>query len=275
MSLYVAGSAGERFGSVVRTRSAGDFLLRLSLYGPALRMPVHHHPHAYFCLVVRGGMDERRGHRRDQYAAGSLHFHPAGEPHAGDVSPAGATCLSIIPEGAIAGRIAAAPGESLPASAEPAATRFANRCHQAFRESDDASDLCLEAAALELVATLLRRKHTTQVARRPAWLDDVRGHLDLHFADGVTLAGLAARAGVHPVHLVRAFRRHVGVTPGDYLRRRRIEAARTSLMTSATPIAEIALAAGFSSQAHFTRVFHRAIGLPPAAYRRLHGRRPS
>ena len=55
---------------------------------------------------------------------------------------------------------------------------------------------------------------------------------------------------------------------GSYLRRLRVEHARLGLIESDLPIAELALAAGFSSQAHFTRVFRRLVGTTPAAYRR-------
>ena len=83
---------------------------------------------------------------------------------------------------------------------------------------------------------------------------------------------LAAHAGVHPSHLARSFRRHLGCSPGAYLRRLRLERACEALAETRASILAIALEAGFSGQAHFTRAFHRTMGLPPGAYRKLHGR---
>jgi AraC family transcriptional regulator len=270
VSLFVRGSAGERFGDVVRTRVAGDFVLRLSSYRGGLLIPAHHHPDAYFSHVVRGGVRESCAGDERCYEPGSLHFHPPREPHVARMSPAGATCLSIIPGGAIAERIASVRDSSrLPIAAMG---RHAARCHHEFRADDDASALSLEAAALELVATWLRDAQGARASRRPEWVDAVRAHLAAHYAEPVTLRELARLAGVHEVYLVRGFRRHVGRTPGSFLRELRVEAARAALLDPTRSIADVALAAGFSSQAHLTRVFRRELGLPPAAYRRLHQR---
>jgi len=270
MSLYLPHSAAERFGRVVRERRAGDFLIRLSSYTDPVRTPTHHHALAYFSHIVRGGLHERcRGVER-LYEAGSLHFHAAEEPHQASFGPDGVTCLSIIPGGEIAGWISSTrPGHD-PGTVRSMA-RHAGRCYAAFRDDDDASTLSLEAAALELAAAWLR-EGAPAGARRPEWVDEVCAHLRVRYPTPVRLAVLARLAGVHPVHLVRAFRRHVGATPGAYLRGLRIEAAREALLQSSRPIAEIALASGFSSQAHLTRVFRRAVGVPPARYRQIHRR---
>ena len=83
-----------------------------------------------------------------------------------------------------------------------------------------------------------------------------------------SLAELAAGVGVHPVTLARAFRRTFGCTIGEYLRRLRIERAAEQLATGTQPLAEIALAAGFADQSHFSNVFRRRVGMSPSAYRR-------
>ena len=88
--------------------------------------------------------------------------------------------------------------------------------------------------------------------------------------DGVR-AELAALAEVHPVSVVRAFRRHTGLTPGAYVRRLRLEAAARALLAGGEPIAQVALEAGFASQAHFTRAFSAHFGRPPGAFRRERG----
>ena len=49
--------------------------------------------------------------------------------------------------------------------------------------------------------------------------------------------------------------------------RRRIEHAAELLSGSDQPIVDIALACGYADQSSFTRQFHAAVGLPPAAYR--------
>jgi transcriptional regulator GlxA family with amidase domain len=72
---------------------------------------------------------------------------------------------------------------------------------------------------------------------------------------------------MHPAHFARAFRRHVGMTPGRYRRRERIRAASVLLLDSGAALTEIADACGFSDQSHLTNVFRETAGVPPNRYR--------
>jgi AraC-like DNA-binding protein len=251
-------------------RQAGEFEIRLSRYAPDADLPVHHHPNAYFSFMVRGGMEEWTERRRSRFDSGSVHFHGPFESHGARTGPRGMTALSIIPRGSVADRLASRMAWATDTRRGDAWRWPAARCYHEFLADDDAAQLATEAAALELVAATLRR--AAPARNTPRWLSAVRAHLERHFAEPVRMRDLARVAGVHDIYLIRGFRRHVGITPGAYLRRLRIEAARHELTASLRPIAEIALATGFASQAHLTRAFHRAIGLPPAAYRRRHGR---
>jgi AraC-like DNA-binding protein len=101
---------------------------------------------------------------------------------------------------------------------------------------------------------------------RPEWLDSA---VDLARRQ-MPLARIAEEIGRHPSHVARAFRRHEGVSPGEYSRRCRLELAARALV-SGEPIASVALDAGFCDQSHFTNAFHRVFGMTPSAYRRGSG----
>jgi AraC family transcriptional regulator len=87
----------------------------------------------------------------------------------------------------------------------------------------------------------------------------------------ISLGDIAARSDWSTHHFHRQFRARVGLPVMDYVRRRRLTIAAERLIESDTPILELALDAGFDSQAAFTRAFTRLFRRPPAAYR-LHGR---
>jgi AraC family transcriptional regulator len=70
------------------------------------------------------------------------------------------------------------------------------------------------------------------------------------------------------VRLARTFRRQRGESVGDCVRRLRVESARRLLEDGRQPLSEVALAAGFADQSHFTRVFRRLTGMTPGEYRR-------
>ena len=259
-------AAAPRFGRLLATRVAGDFELRLSRYEAGVAFPAHRHPDAYFCYIVDGGCDESSGGRDRAFGPGSLHFHPAGDPHAARTGTRGLESLSIVLHG---GAAAGAEGAArrLDAGIPAPLGALASRVWAEFLARDGASDLTMESAAHELLS---EARGDLAVTTGGTWVARVRDYLHASFRSAVSLADLAEIAGVHEVHVVRGFRRSRGVTPGAYLRRLRLEAARRALLESDRPIADIAFDAGYYDQAHFTREFRRTIGLPPAAFRRLH-----
>jgi AraC family transcriptional regulator len=129
--------------------------------------------------------------------------------------------------------------------------------------------LAIEGLTLELLAETSRRSVVSSNHKRPLWLEQAREILHAHFTGQLTLTSIAEMVGVHPVHLAREFRKYYLCTMGDYVRQLRIEFACRNLAETTTPLVEIALAAGFSHQSHFSRTFKRLTGMTPAQYRAL------
>ncbi|HEY4168235.1 MAG TPA: AraC family transcriptional regulator [Reyranella sp.] len=94
--------------------------------------------------------------------------------------------------------------------------------------------------------------------------DILAAHLDGHFS----LASLARQCGQSTAHFARAFRQSVGMPPHQWLMQRRIDHARTLLLSSPMALSDIALACGFAGQSHFTRAFTRRVGTSPGVCRR-------
>jgi AraC family transcriptional regulator len=145
---------------------------------------------------------------------------------------------------------------------------LASRLYEEFRRADELSPLVLEGLTLELLAACARQPVRMPEPRPPRWLATVLELLHAQFAERLTTAAIAESVGVHPAHLARVFRQCYGRTMGDYVRHLRIEYARRRLATSDAPLAEIALAAGFSDQSHFSNTFKRLLSESPAAFRK-------
>jgi AraC family transcriptional regulator len=131
----------------------------------------------------------------------------------------------------------------------------------------------------QLIGVHLARKHSTLSRIRaeppPDGLSRARirrllEYIEQHLGEDLSLAAMAAEVDLSPLYLVRAFRSTVGQSPHQYVVARRVELARRMLCDTETPIAEIALATGFSSQSHLSNWFRRIVGVSPAAYRRHH-----
>jgi signal transduction histidine kinase/AraC-like DNA-binding protein len=93
-----------------------------------------------------------------------------------------------------------------------------------------------------------------------------------HFADAITRDQIAAYIGISADHLTASFRMAMGVTPMAYLNRYRIRRACALLEEGWPSITSVALTVGFTDLAHFSRAFHREVGITPNAYRRAHQR---
>lgn len=93
--------------------------------------------------------------------------------------------------------------------------------------------------------------------------------IERHWQTGMSLESLAERFSLSPFHLLRSFRRTLGLTPHQYLLQLRLRRSFDLLESGALRIIDVALACGFSSHGHFSTTFRRAFGLSPLAYQRL------
>jgi transcriptional regulator GlxA family with amidase domain len=108
---------------------------------------------------------------------------------------------------------------------------------------------------------------SAQVASR-APLRDVQQWITEHPADDLSVDALAHRASMSPRHFARAFAAEVGLTPGRYVERTRLDAARRHLEDTADGIEQTARACGYHTPEAMRRAFIEALGVSPAEYRR-------
>lgn len=81
------------------------------------------------------------------------------------------------------------------------------------------------------------------------------------------IGDIAEALDISPCKLSRSFKNHFSETPREQLLRLRLERAREILATKYTPLVEVALLCGFSSQSHMTTAFTNHFGISPARYR--------
>ncbi|HZZ88225.1 MAG TPA: AraC family transcriptional regulator, partial [Caulobacteraceae bacterium] len=102
---------------------------------------------------------------------------------------------------------------------------------------------------------------------RPDPLERARAFVEAPGAEPLTLAMLAAVAGLSPYHFARQFTARFGVSPMAYVRERRMDAAARRLTADKPPaLVDLAFDLGFESQEGFTRAFKRAHGVTPGRY---------
>ena len=103
----------------------------------------------------------------------------------------------------------------------------------------------------------------------PRVLRRVREHIDANIEQRISVEALAELADLSVWYFVRAFKQSVGVTPHNYLIRRRVERTLELLSGTELSVSEIALASGFADQSHCARRFRELVGMSPQEYRWL------
>ena len=194
-------------------------------------------------------------------ASAALHLSPEARPHGWIRSDLSAVAAQVI----------------------EAAFRAHNGEHEAAKAHIERAVTLLQCTANPQPAPAAARGETKVVGfdsgdRRPNTgsshpLDHVRLRRVLTYVSrnidaDITLATLAGIAGYSAFHFARKFTLAVGLSPYRYVSRVRLRRAMLELAMGKVPLAQIALNAHFSSQASFTRAFHRTTGLTPKKYQR-------
>jgi AraC family transcriptional regulator len=262
-------SPGNYYGQTLRSRKVASFELTERVYSPGYQTPEHTHKQALFCFVMEGCYTETYGGKTRECKSSSLLFHPPGELHAERFHETGGRSfiIEIAPDWLSQVREYLIIAESSSDFRGGVFSMLGNKLYREFVQLDSASPLILEGAMMQLLGETVRCGAKKERYGSPRWLQQAKELLQARFAENLNLSEIAQNVGVHPVHLAQTFHKIYDCTVGDYVRNLRIEYACRELTSTSKPIVEIALAAGFCDQSHFTRTFKRAVGAAPSQYR--------
>ncbi len=244
--------------------------------------PRHTHEEFAIGVVDQGVHVSEWGGATHRAGAGTIVVNNPGDVHTGRaLDRAGWSYRMLYPPAALltdaalqlAERHHGLPAFGAPVLHDPAAAVALGALVSALL--DGAPALETHTRFLEVCAMLLRRHAVARpglvpLREMPAAVRRAREYLHAHLADPVSLAALAAEVGLHPLYLVRVFRRAVGVPPHAYHTQLRVAQAKRRLAAGEPPVV-VAAAVGFADQSHLTRHFRRLVGVPPGQYARAVG----
>ncbi len=234
--------------------------------------PRHSHDEFGFGYIVDGGQNSWSGRGLvEAHAGNTITVNPA-EMHDGvgrRGEPRHWRMLFLSPA-ALAGFIV------LPVESARFSTPV-NRSRRALRLVVDAiaavtcdqvdRDHAEEQLMLALAAELDPHQRS-DVSAVPSPSSGVRTVLDMigeNWSGSLSLADFAAATGSSRYQILRRFSRELGITPHAYLTQHRVKRAK-DMIVAGSPLAEVAIACGFSDQSHLNRVFSRQFGLTPGAF---------
>jgi AraC family transcriptional regulator len=259
-------SRGTFYGAS-RGRDVAGARFSIVSHAGARTLAEHAHEAGYFCLLLDGEYEETSEGVTLRYAPLTIAYHPPLYPHADRIGEVGGRFLIIELSQEFQDRIDASvmPPKVSELVGGPAVWLAWRLWEAVFHDTVSAVEV--ESLLYELcgAASTLRSAE----GREPDWLGTASTWLDEHFREHLTVAQAASHAGIHPIHLTRTFRRFRGRGVGEHIQRLRINYATACLREPATPLAQIALDAGFTDQAHFTHICRKLTGQTPAQLRRM------
>jgi AraC family transcriptional regulator len=251
------------FGEELRACELNGIRVSETLMPAELALEGHAHESAQLCFVLEGTYRETTRGGERLLRPGALQLREPGEWHSNVFSESGALTLLLSFPLCRWRHIR----RSRPLSSSML-WGIATDIRDELSRIDEESSLAVEGLSLLLLSRLSREAGRLE----PAWLGEAVFIVESSYSTPLSLTTLANRVGVHRATLSAAFRRFRDQSVGEFIRDVRLRRATDELLTSSTPLSEIAVKCGFSDQAHFTRLFRRQHGRSPGALRRTSGR---
>jgi len=236
------------------------------------------HAHAGFhqvVLPVAGALRMEIGRSADAPCAGTVRegtgvLVPCGEPHRFSADGANRFVVMDLPDTALhpAGFPHDAVRRAVAAPFFAVGTGLRHLIHYLASETKDGP---VDPGTAHHASGLLLDALSRSLTRPAAMPEPVARALDLlhrHYAEPIAVADLAHAAGLSVSRFHEVFRDATGRSPAAALTEIRLDRAVELLRGTDLPIAEVALAAGYSDQTALTRALRRRRGVTPAGLRR-------
>jgi AraC family transcriptional regulator len=101
----------------------------------------------------------------------------------------------------------------------------------------------------------------------PHKLQQVLCFIEERITEPIGIRDLASEVRMSQFHFARMFKEAMGDPPHEYITRVRMERAKRLLSASDLPLRLVATSVGYQTQAHFTGVFHKRVGVTPRTFR--------
>ncbi|HEX3819847.1 MAG TPA: AraC family transcriptional regulator [Candidatus Sulfotelmatobacter sp.] len=259
--------AGQHYGTMLTKWSSSALTVCRIRYSRNSSYDVHGNEQASVVFVERGQCSKRFGQKTMALSRGSMLLIPPERLQA-DAFPVTTRFLAaeVTPRFLQGIHDAGVKIDEVFQFSNADAADFSSRLLLELCDPDSFSELVFEGILMNLFVCGYRATQCHD-PKPASWLLRARDLLHDRAFESLHLHEIAREVEVHPAQLSRDFKRVFGTTPGEYLRRLRLEFAVRQLGETELTLAEIATAAGFADQAHFSRTFRRYKRMPPSEYR--------
>lgn len=139
------------------------------------------------------------------------------------------------------------------------------------------SSIDIDFRAIELLISLMTQIISDALPaagkKKPNhYVQDTRQYIQEHYAESLSLEGLAKRVHISKFYLNRLFQKQIGMTPKEYITQLRLNRAKELLRQTDQSVLEICESIGFVNPSYFIRLFRRFENVSPGEYRKKWGK---
>lgn len=252
-------------------------------------LPVHNHGDALeICYLARGRQNYSVGNEDFEVRGGDIFVAYPGESHGSGTSPEekGALYWLVLrrPAGE-AGYLGLGGEESVELfrcleSLPCRLFRGSVSCRELLQEivrryfSEDTlmTRIILENLLVSFLLEVIRCSGDRGRRCCSRGIESVLEHIEENLDEPCSLEALAERCNLSLSRFKHLFKEETGISPMEYVNRRKIDKAVSMLTDSGMSVKDIAYSLGFSSPSYFSTVFRQYKGYAPAMHRRLSGK---
>ena len=142
-------------------------------------------------------------------------------------------------------------------------------CDRYFQNVEAAKSLSeLTGVASTMNRDFVERVHAVRTQKLSREIEAACSYIERHLEEELSIASLASYAGYMEYYFSKKFKRELGLTPAEYIRKKRLEKAALLLRSSDLDAQQIATRLQFCSQSYFTDCFRKEYGISPTKYRK-------
>ena len=142
-------------------------------------------------------------------------------------------------------------------------------CDRYFQNVEAAKALSeLKSVAVTMHRDFVERVHAVRTQKLSKEIEAACSYVERHLEDDLSIASLAAYAGYTEYYFSKKFKRELGMTPAECIRKKRLAKAALLLRSTDLDAQQIASRLQFCSQSYFTDCFRKEYGVSPTKYRK-------
>lgn len=151
------------------------------------------------------------------------------------------------------------------------ARRLFDELQKLWKEKQPGYELMVKATLLSFLALLLphcsRNSETSAMRTENAEkIKTALEYMEAHYGEELSIADVASACYFSQYHFMRFFKKHVGISCGEYLKNLRLEKAGQRFAAGQRNILDVATESGFRNLSYFYREFQKKYGMTPKQF---------